>query len=165
MGDVLFKRLQPPLICDWCSSSNIKCEIGINELSNAWVCYNCHAKVSCEVKTNHPLGYMAPNKIRIKRAKLHSKFDLLWKTQMFSRDEAYQWLAIQLHLDAATCHIAMLTEAQLDSSIELCESYVNSIGNIKLRRKKKKNEQLIDKFRQDSKHANARRSRGRPPKR
>ena len=46
------------------------------------------------------------------RAYTHNAFDKLWKEQLYTRSEAYEWLAETMSLSAKKAHIALFNEKQ-----------------------------------------------------
>lgn len=53
-----------------------------------------------------PLGVPANAKTRAARVSAHATFDRLWKEQLMSRHEAYQWLRLTFKLSSSATHIA-----------------------------------------------------------
>ncbi|HDZ4410729.1 TPA: hypothetical protein RTB91_004232, partial [Salmonella enterica subsp. enterica serovar Monophasic] len=68
-------------------------------------------------KTLIPLGRMADGKTRALRVKAHAAFDPLWQSGSISRTKAYLQLSRKLGIDIKDCHIAMLSDAQLQTVI------------------------------------------------
>jgi hypothetical protein len=58
-----------------------------------YYCKECDARVGCHQNTKHPLGTMANKELRVWRQKAHKAFDVLWKSGLVSRTEAYKLLA------------------------------------------------------------------------
>ncbi len=84
-------------------------------------CQNCNARVGCHKGTDHPLGNVANEVLRLKRIETHQAFDALWKRRGMSRTAAYKWLARKLHLPEETAHIGGFEMDQCQRVIELCE--------------------------------------------
>jgi len=80
-----------------------------------WRCAPCDAYVGCHPKHRKwsptgttPLGRLANAELRREKQRAHAAFDPLWKSGEMRRTEAYKWLAEQLGMSAANCHIGML---------------------------------------------------------
>lgn len=95
-----------------------------------WLCRECNAYVGCHPGTITPLGTLAGPELRKARGRAHDAFDPLWKAGQTSRDEAYQWLASELGISKANCHIGMFDLETCNHVIELCQKQdVWSFGN------------------------------------
>jgi len=96
-----------------------------------WLCPPCKAYVSCHTGTETPKGTLATKETRNLRSKAHSVFDPLWikkaTKQNISKSKArragYEWLGILLNVDQIDCHIAKLSDDQLNIVIVECEKY------------------------------------------
>ncbi len=76
-----------------------------------YVCKNypaCDAYVRVKAGTTEPLGTMADGKLRTLRIKAHQYFDLLHKTGIMTKEEAYQWLAYIISAPLSQAHIGYL---------------------------------------------------------
>lgn len=71
----------------------------------------CGAYCGCHPGTTSALGSPCGPATRKARSAAHAAFDPLWKRKTMSRHLAYKWLAEQLGIDPADCHIGMMTEA------------------------------------------------------
>jgi hypothetical protein len=60
---------------------------------------------------------MANTELREWKKKAHAVFDPLWKYGRMDRSEAYRWLAAELTLPSAECHIGMF-------DIDMCERVI-----------------------------------------
>jgi hypothetical protein len=83
-----------------------------------WLCAPCDAYVGVHKRNPRmkfegyePLGRLANKSLRYAKQKAHAAFDPLWKSGKMSRTQAYQWLAGQLGISVANCHIGMFDEA------------------------------------------------------
>ena len=72
-----------------------------------YYCPHDDAYVGCHVGTSAPLGRLANAELRAEKVKTHALFDPIWKSTMMSRTDAYKWLAEQMGLSVANCHIGM----------------------------------------------------------
>jgi hypothetical protein len=52
------------------------------------------------------------------RAYTHNAFDKLWKDHIYTRSEAYEWLAETMDLPAKKAHIAVFTEKQCNELLD-----------------------------------------------
>ena len=94
-----------------------------------WKCPKCaDAYCGCHPGSTMPLGGPAGRKTREARAFAHGAFDTLWKSPSaeMSRSEAYQWLADEMGLPAAQCHIGMMTEQEAHRVAALAERKIFS---------------------------------------
>lgn len=98
------------------------------------ICIPCDAYVGCHRGTFHPLGRLANKELRALKIRAHQTFDYLWRpihasgespTQQakklgaIARSRAYQWLAAQLGIPAAECHIGMFDPDRCLAAIEV----------------------------------------------
>ncbi len=72
----------------------------------------CAAYVGLHPFTAIPLGTLATASMRKARSAAKDAFNPLWQDGRMSRGEAYAWLAAQLRIPAAECHIGMFDEAR-----------------------------------------------------
>lgn len=84
-----------------------------------WQCAPCDAYVGCHPpaggngKGGHgdgavPMGRLANAELRKAKRRAHDAFDPLWKSRQMSRQSAYKWLAGELGISPANCHIGMM---------------------------------------------------------
>ena len=103
----------------------------------AWICLNypkCDSYVGCHKGTAQPLGRMANKELRTAKSRAHRSFDALWKAKMKNekcrkaqaRGAGYKWLASQLGITPAECHIGMMDVAQCVRVVEVCAPYVRA---------------------------------------
>lgn len=100
----------------------------------AWQCYPCAASVGCHKGTTTPKGPLANGPTRRARMAAHAAFDPLWErwreaypgyvrapsqVRGAARGRAYAWLAAQLGIDRADCHIGHMDEAQCERVVEI----------------------------------------------
>jgi hypothetical protein len=101
-----------------------------------YLCKPCDAYVGAHEKSGEPLGTLANKELRTLRKIAHSAFDPLWKRKMAkgtskfkARNAGYAWLAEKMGIPLEDCHIAMLNEEQCCGLIELCEPYLEALGD------------------------------------
>lgn len=86
-----------------------------------WRCEPCDAHVGCHPKSARPLGTLARQSLRVLRMRAHAEFDPLWQRGAFaSRAAAYAWLAEQLGVAEADCHIGQFDESQCLQVLSAC---------------------------------------------
>lgn len=96
-----------------------------------YACTPCQAWVGCHRGTTAPLGRLANKELRVWKQKAHAAFDPLWQEKMargfkkkFARDLAYNWLAAEMGLKPADCHIGMFDVAQCQKVVEVCTPWL-----------------------------------------
>lgn len=77
----------------------------------------CDAYVSVFPGSKVPMGTLANSALRKKRILAHQTFDQLWKSGIFTRNQAYQWIADKLGLSLQQTHIALFGEYFCDQVI------------------------------------------------
>ena len=82
-----------------------------------YMCEPCGAWVGCHRNNGEPFGRLANAELRRWKMAAHRAFDPLWKEGPFDRNKAYKWLANQLEIKRADCHIGMF-------DIEMCRRVV-----------------------------------------
>ncbi len=90
-----------------------------------WYCEPCRAFVGCHANSDYrSLGKAAGPATRVARKLAHAAFDPIWKGDDYgyklTRGAAYSWLANQLNMTRADCHIGMLSETQAYSVVSAC---------------------------------------------
>ena len=85
-----------------------------------WRCAPCDAFVGCHPPKTAPgggqgdgtvpLGRLANAELRRLKTRAHAAFDPLWKSRRMRRRDAYAWLARELGISTANCHIGMFDE-------------------------------------------------------
>jgi hypothetical protein len=89
-----------------------------------YVCNNypkCDTYVGMHEGTRIPFGTLANGNLRSLRIRAHRKFDLVWKTGIMSREDAYRWLADMFCLGLGDAHIGMFGEYRCSRLIEECD--------------------------------------------
>lgn len=98
----------------------------------AYACEPCGAWVGCHKGTRHALGRLANAELRKAKIAAHAAFDQLWKRKMArdqihkhaARSAGYAWLAKQLDVPTADCHIGMFDVERCRRVVEVCAPYV-----------------------------------------
>lgn len=100
-----------------------------------YVCTPCDARVGCHPGTLVALGPLANAELRQARNAAHKAFDVLWKIKWSrtrdgaSRSKAYAWLARELGIGQAQCHIAMFDLGQCARVVAICTPVLHQIRN------------------------------------
>jgi hypothetical protein len=129
--------MTPPTVCPFCSS-RVWFHIGRQTLDvlyrNYYACENreCNARVGCHPASNIPLGTLATPQQRQLRQQVHLRFDALWRSQLLTRQEAYDWLAKQLSLSIEAAHIGLFDEVQCQTVLALMEKLRSHLLHLKL---------------------------------
>ena len=95
-----------------------------------WRCAKCGGYVGTHKGTINPLGTPAGLETRRMREAAHALFDPMWQKRMklsgLSRTKArgrgYKWLAAQLGMDRKLCHIGMMSAADAQRVIDVCNA-------------------------------------------
>lgn len=92
--------------------------------SKFYYCVDDQAWVGCHRGTTKPLGRLANAELRQAKQDAHAAFDVLWRATIpagtYSRDSAYQWLADQLGIPRADCHIGLFDIDRCRLVVALC---------------------------------------------
>lgn len=112
------KQKKQELRCSYCGSPAVlrpASEIyhDSNRKGYVYACSHypvCDAYVSVFPGSKIPMGTLADGALRKKRILAHRAFDQLWKSGIFSRDQAYQWIADRLGLTRKQAHIALFSD-------------------------------------------------------
>jgi hypothetical protein len=90
-----------------------------------WACTDCgKAYVGCHPGTKRPLGTLATKELRAARSRAHAAFDPIWKSRRMRRSEAYKWLAGQLGIKPADCHISWFDVETCERVVDACRGLV-----------------------------------------
>lgn len=98
-------------------------------------CTPCDAWVGCHRGTTRPLGRLANAELRRAKQAAHAAFDPLWRhragirTARMPRAKAYAWLARELGIEAADCHIGMFDVATCRRVVEVCARHHEQARN------------------------------------
>lgn len=57
------------------------------------------------------------------RKRAHENFDILWKSKLLTRAEAYKWLAKSMNLSGKKCHIKLFDYEKCKRVIRLCRNF------------------------------------------
>lgn len=93
---------------------------------NFWQCAPCGAFVGCHKKEGgngdgtKPLGRLANAELRAARKRAHAAFDPVWREGHMKRKQAYDWLAKELQIPAAQCHIGMMDLETCRRAVAAC---------------------------------------------
>jgi hypothetical protein len=126
------RRAKAP--CDYCGkpatllASSASLYEG-NDFGPAWFCPCRPAWVGCHPGTTRALGRLADADLRKAKIAAHAAFDQLWRGKMRrdacskgkARGIGYAWLADQLGIDTAACHIGMFDVATCQRVVEACK--------------------------------------------
>jgi hypothetical protein len=66
------------------------------------------------------MGRLANPELRRAKSAAHAAFDPLWKSRKMGRKQAYAWLARELGISVANCHIGMF-------DVDACRSVVKVV--------------------------------------
>lgn len=99
-----------------------------------WLCRDCRAWVGVHRGTDKPLGRLADSTLRRWKRRAHEAFDPIWKDGLIEqmnvpkaknrsslRDSAYLWLAFEIRVPPAQCHIGMFDVETCQRVVEVCE--------------------------------------------
>ena len=103
----------------------------------AWVCANypkCDSYVGCHPGTEKPLGRMANKELRLAKSAAHKSIDAMWQRRIAisrcskkaARLRGYYWLAEQLRIPRAKCHIGMMDVELCRRVVEVCAPYTKA---------------------------------------
>ena len=130
------KRMNKKPRCVECESWNVQMTTGAEVYPHRpdlhdkqiWLC-ECSAYVGCHEGTDYtPLGRPAGPATRKARGEAHAAFDPLW-LKVAERDElpkgrarnrGYRFLAEQLGIERADCHISHMNAAMCARVVEIC---------------------------------------------
>lgn len=94
-------------------------------------CTPCGAYVGCHPGTNNPLGRLANTELRAAKMAAHDVFDPMWRAPggkyASRRKAAYRWLALQLGIPAAQCHIGMFDVAMCRRVAAVCKAAAKEV--------------------------------------
>lgn len=85
-----------------------------------YLCSPCSAWVGCHKSTGKPFGRLANFQLRTIRSRAHAAFDPIWKDGPTTRKDAYKWLAKEIGIEFAVCHIGDFDEAMCQRVIDVC---------------------------------------------
>lgn len=107
---------------------------------NFYLC-QCGAYVGTHPDTCEPLGSPANNITRKARSNAHAHFDALIKAvgektpdKGSARKRGYKWLAQQLEMEPAKCHIGMMDAKDATRVVDVCKPHMARMGVMPERR-------------------------------
>jgi hypothetical protein len=118
------------MICPYCGAVAILQDSVViygRSFGNVYVCSNypgCDAYCGVHRDTNKPLGTLANRALRTARKAAHAAFDPVWKLGRMRRSDAYAWLASELGIDAAQCHVALFNEVECSRVVDLMKEVI-----------------------------------------
>jgi len=83
-----------------------------------YLCEPCNAYCGVHKGTDKALGRLANKELRYWKKEAHKFFDIIWKNEYLTRNQAYEYLAKHLNLPTEYCHIGMF-------SVKTCQEVVN----------------------------------------
>ncbi len=95
------------------------------------VCRNypeCDAYVRVLPGTQKPVGTMANGKLRAMRNTAHRYFDMIHKSGLMTKNEAYQWLAYKVCAPLSQAHIGLMGEYYCQQTINESKKLLISHG-------------------------------------
>ncbi|MBE5752641.1 MAG: hypothetical protein E7343_01060 [Clostridiales bacterium] len=98
------------------------------------VCRNypvCDAYVRVLPGTNKPVGTMANGKLRAMRNTAHRYFDMIHKSGLMTKNEAYQWLAYKVCAPLSQAHIGLMGEYYCQQVIDESKKLLISRGKLR----------------------------------
>jgi hypothetical protein len=125
--------------CPYCGGAALLTDgtpvYGHDRFGPVWVCANhptCDAYVGCHKGTQRPLGRLADAELRAWKMRAHNALDPIWKRKVRnsgiprnqSRGLGYKWLARQLGIPAAECHIGMFDVELCRRAVDACRPYL-----------------------------------------
>jgi len=140
--------------CPYCSSpavltDSVEVYHG-NSFGMIWLCRPCQAWVGVHKGTDKPLGRLANKELRDWKIKAHAAFDPIWEAKLrhrraggkgksgkdsggpgykkeYARGAGYKWLAVQLGIPKADCHIGMFDVETCKRVVEICKPYADRL--------------------------------------
>ena len=127
--------MEKPTVCRYCGYPVIytsNSEIYGKEYGNGkcYLCRNCKAFVGVHNGTDIPLGTLANNELRKYRKEAHFWFDKIWKgsKKIKTRNNAYEWLSLQLNIPKEKTHIAMFEKEECKKTIKISKLFLKEKG-------------------------------------
>lgn len=131
-------KRRPPPACDYCQAPAELVTGAViyptwPKLSDRkfWRCEPCKAWVGCHGSGTAPLGRLANSELRLAKQAAHAAFDKLWQAKWrqdhcakhVARGAGYAWLAEQLGIEPAQCHIGMFDVDLCRRVVEVCKPW------------------------------------------
>lgn len=104
-----------------------------------YICWPCFAYVGVHKGTDKALGRLSNKELREAKKKAHYYFDQIARTSLINqiskeyvpgvsnRNKAYYWLASQMGITRAECHIGMFDVAECKQVVEICRPIVKAL--------------------------------------
>lgn len=100
-----------------------------------WYVCPCGAKVGCHPGTARPLGMPCSPETSRARDHAHRVFDVIWRDKVLdgvrqytARNRAYNWLAKELGIRSADCHLSHFDRATCERVVALCAPLARMIA-------------------------------------
>ena len=91
----------------------------------------CDAYVRVHPGTKKPVGTMANGKLRAMRSTAHRYFDMIHKSGLMTKNEAYQWLAYKVCAPLSQAHIGLMGEYYCQQVIDESKKLLISRGKLR----------------------------------
>lgn len=121
--------------CPYCGGGSVltdSAEVYRKSYGPIYICRPCRAWVGCHDGTTTPLGRLANAELREAKKQAHAAFDPIWQARRgdgrplrMGRSAAYRWLADEMGIDRAACHIGMFDVEQCRQVVALAQAYLN----------------------------------------
>ena len=124
------------LLCSYCNAPAVfhassAAVYGGRDYGPVWACTPCQAWVGCHGTTDKPLGRLANKALRQAKMAAHAAFDPIWQAKQrrdglikgHARGKGYKWLAAQLGIEPAHCHVGMMNEGMCRRVVEVCQPF------------------------------------------
>jgi len=82
-----------------------------------------HDPVELNRRARKALAAPAGSELAASRIAAHAAFDPLWKSGRFSRGVAYEWLANELDIPVAQCHMVLFDVEQCRKVVAICQAH------------------------------------------
>lgn len=83
----------------------------------------CGAYAGCHKGTQNAKGKPCGPRTRAARMRAHKAFDPLWQEGSMSRNEAYLWLATEMGLHKAACHIGLMGHEDAERVVQIARAH------------------------------------------
>ena len=133
------RQKQKQMRCPYCGASVVfRSAEGIYKQDTyktmLFVCRNypkCDAYVRVHPGTQTPVGTMANGKLRAMRNTAHHYFDMIHKSGIMTKNEAYQWLAYKVCAPLSQAHIGFMGEYYCQQVIDESKKLLISRGKLR----------------------------------
>jgi ssDNA-binding Zn-finger/Zn-ribbon topoisomerase 1 len=112
-GTGVFGPFGSPKLCKTCGS---EMTVSSNRYGRIIECSN----PKCDIRENS-WGIQSDSETRELRIEAHEQFDILWKTGIMDRDEAYGWLTSKFKSNYYGAHFANMNKEQLFDALSFIE--------------------------------------------